>query len=91
MTTTDKLHRLVDALPPDATDTAARVLEALVAHGLAPDPVALACALAPDDDEPLTAEDRAALAERAHTDPGAYVPLDVALAQLDAADADRAR
>lgn len=88
MTTTDKLHRLVDALPADAADTAARVLEALVGQA---DPVALACALAPDDDEPLTDADRAALAERAHADPAAYVPLAVALAQLDDTAPDRAR
>jgi len=83
MTTKDKLHRLVDVLPDADADTAARVLEALAA---ASDPVALACALAPDDDEPTTAADRAALAERAHTAPDAYVPLAAALAQLDADD-----
>ena len=74
MTTKEKLHRLVDVLAEGDADTAARVLEALVART---DPVALACALAPEDDEPVTDADRAAMAEsRAQIDAGEGVPLE---------------
>ncbi len=90
MTVREILHRLVDVLPDSEIPTAARVLEALVAH---PDPVALATALAPDDDEPLTESDRVALSERAQTDVGAYVPLATVMGGLadGSESADRAR
>jgi hypothetical protein len=56
----DKLHRLVNVLPESELAAAERYLEYL-AHSA--DPVALALELAPEDDEPLTDEDRAAIAE----------------------------
>jgi hypothetical protein len=55
----DTLHHLVDALPDAALNDAARYLEAL---GTA-DPVLRALLLAPEDDEPETDEERAAVAE----------------------------
>ena len=60
MTTKDELHRLVDQLPESQIETAARDLRELCAAG---DPVLRALLTAPSDDEPLTAEDRAAIAE----------------------------
>jgi hypothetical protein len=56
--TRDKLHELVDSLGEDDFDTAGRLLAALVE-----DPVGLALAPAPLDDEPETDEARAAGAE----------------------------
>ena len=47
-----ELHRLVDALRPDALDEARAALERLA------DPVQLALLAAPVDDEPVTDEDR---------------------------------
>lgn len=57
MTTKEALHRLVDAIPQDHLETAERALEPLV------DPVLLALANAPLDDEPETDEEREAVAE----------------------------
>lgn len=62
MTTKERLYRLVDALPERERETAAHVLEGLAALAIT-DPVARALALAPDDDEPETDEERAAVAE----------------------------
>ncbi len=59
MTTRESLHQLVDALPDEALPAAERSLAAVQrTRGL---PRVLA--EAPLDDEPLTDEDRAALAE----------------------------
>jgi hypothetical protein len=49
MPTKQQLHDLVDRLPDESTDAAARMLA-----GLAADPVALSHFLAPFDDEPYT-------------------------------------
>lgn len=54
-----ELHRLVDELPESETLPAQRYLEYLRDRAL--DPVLLAHARAPVDDEPLTAEDEAAI------------------------------
>lgn len=61
MSTTRKaeLHRLIDALGDDDVDAARRALTALFVD----DPVGLAQALAPSDDEPLTPEDLDAIRE----------------------------
>lgn len=69
MTRTDP-HRSVDELPDEAVKSAARMLK----H--AADPVVLALASAPVDDEPETAGERAAAAEawRGHLR-GENVPL----------------
>lgn len=56
MTRTD-LHRLVDELPDEAVESAARMLQ----H--AADPMVLTLAGAPVDDEPETAREHAAAAE----------------------------
>ena len=57
MTTKDALYRLIDAIPEEGMETARRALEPLV------DPVLLALANAPVDDEPETDEERAAVEE----------------------------
>lgn len=61
MTATERLHRLVDVLPERDKETAARLLEALAARPETVDRLALALALASEDDEPVTDEDRAAI------------------------------
>ena len=53
----DKLRVLVDAIPDDRLPAAREALEQLT------DPVLLAFLNAPEDDEPLTDEDLAAIAE----------------------------
>lgn len=58
MTVKEKLYRLVNVLPETELVAAERYLEYL-AHSA--DPVALALELAPDDDEPLTDRERAAI------------------------------
>jgi hypothetical protein len=58
--TRETLHRLVDQLPDEEVDTAARVLAAL---GAAADPLLRSLLHAPDDDEPETPEERSAVAE----------------------------
>lgn len=57
-TTRDRLHALVNALDDKDLATAAQVLTAPVDD----DPVGLALALAPENDEPETDEERAAVA-----------------------------
>jgi len=57
--TRDSLHKLIDELPETDLPTAARVLEAL--HATA-DPASRALDNAPEDDEPETAEEAAAVA-----------------------------
>jgi hypothetical protein len=57
MTTKDALYRLIDAIPEDGLETARQALEPLA------DPVLLALATAPVDDEPETDEEREAVAE----------------------------
>jgi hypothetical protein len=54
MTTKEALHRLIDELPDDQAE---RLLDGIL------DPVLLARALAPIDDEPETAEEAEAVAE----------------------------
>jgi hypothetical protein len=58
-TTRETLHRLVDALPSQALERAARYLEAATTD----DPVWRAILLAPEDDEPETEYERQARAE----------------------------
>ena len=57
MTTKDALYRLIDAIPEHDRDAARSALEPLA------DPVLLALANAPLDDEPETDDERAAVAE----------------------------
>lgn len=57
MTTKAELHHLIDELPDNATDEAARLLAALR------DPLMQALFDAPEDDEPTTPEEDAGAAE----------------------------
>ncbi len=70
---------MIDVLPERDADTAARVLEALVARA---DPAALTAALAAEDDEPLDNDDRSALDARAQTSPDDYSTLDDVMREL---------
>ena len=56
----ERLHRLVDALPPDELHAAERYLEFLARHG---DPFLQALLNAPEAIEPLSAGEREALDE----------------------------
>ena len=60
MTIKDELHRLVDELPARELHGAQRFLECLRNMG---DPVLRALMEAPEDDEPETEKERAAVAE----------------------------
>lgn len=60
MTDRDQIRALVDELPDDELRPALRFLQFLRDGGA---PALRALALAPEDDEPLTDEDRAALDE----------------------------
>jgi hypothetical protein len=60
MTIKDELHRLVDELPESESHAAKRFLEYLRNMG---DPVLRARLEAPEDNEPETEEERAAVAE----------------------------
>jgi len=60
MTNKEALRRLVDELPPQELPAARRFLEYLRDRG---DPVLRAFLDAPEDDEPLSPEDEAAVAE----------------------------
>jgi hypothetical protein len=80
----DDLRSLLDAIPDDRLPAARDALEQLT------DPVLLAFLNAPDDDEPLTDEDLAAIAEgRADIARGDTLPLADVLAELDARDVGR--
>lgn len=57
MTTKAELHRLIDDLPDNATDEAARLLATLR------DPLMQALLSAPEDDEPSTLDEDAGAAE----------------------------
>jgi hypothetical protein len=61
MTVKEELHRLVDALPPSELSAARRLLEYLRDRGT--DPLLSALLEAPEDDEPETAEEAAAVKE----------------------------
>ena len=58
MTTKEALHRLIDDLLDHEVDTAGELLQSLR------DPVLRSLLTAPDDDEPLTDEEAAALTDR---------------------------
>ena len=77
----DDVHRMVDAVPDEKLAELREALAGLV------DPVLLAFMEAPEDDEPTTQEDLAALAEgRAELARGETIPLAAVFAEL-AADA----
>lgn len=80
MTTKEALHRLIDELPESELEMARRVLEPLRAGG---DPVLYAFLAAPQDDEPLTPEEMAAIEEgEADIARGAVSPWDDVKARL---------
>ena len=60
MTTKETLHKLVDRLPEDEWEAVHQILEERLAKH---DPVLQAFLNAPEDDEPETEEERAAVAE----------------------------
>jgi len=67
----DDLHTLLDAIPEDRLPAVREALERLA------DPVLLAFLMAPEDDEPLTDEDIAAIEEgKADIARGDTVPLE---------------
>ena len=79
MTNRDTLHRLVEELPESEIGRAQRVMAAL----LEPEGPLHTFETAPDDDEPETPEERAAVAEaRAEADRGELVSHDEALRRL---------
>ena len=59
MTAREQIHRLVDAPPDDALDTAAKMLNGLSVPSL--DPVISALAKAPIDNEPVTEDEGEAI------------------------------
>lgn len=61
MSIKERLHRLVDQLPESEAPAAERFLQYL--RDLGADPVLRALTNAPEDDEPLTDEDREAIRE----------------------------
>ncbi len=76
MPTKQQLHDLVDRLPDESTDAAARMLA-----GLAADPVSLTSLLAPFDDEPVSDDERRAVTE-ALMDPSPSVPHEQVLREF---------
>ena len=80
----DELRAMVDAIPDDRLPAARDALKQLT------DPVLVAFLNAPEDDEPLTDEDLAAIAEaKADIAAGRTVPLAEVLAELEARDVGR--
>jgi predicted transcriptional regulator len=80
----DDLRAMLDAIPDEKLPAAREALARLT------DPVLLAFLNAPMDDEPLTDEDLAAIAEgKADIARGLTVPLADVLAELDARDDER--
>ena len=80
MTTKQDLHQLIDDLPESVLPEAERFLESLRAGD---DPLLRALLEAPEDDEPLTPEDIAAIEEgKAEIARGEGIPWEVVRAQL---------
>jgi hypothetical protein len=69
MSTREELHRLLDRIPESDVPTTQKFLRSLV------DPVELAMLLAPEDDEPESGEERAAV-EDALADPSPDIPFE---------------
>ena len=61
MSAREKLKTIIDALPDDRLESALRVLES-IQPSAPPDPVVEMLLNAPEDDEPLSDEEREALA-----------------------------
>jgi len=81
MTTKQDLHQIVDELPDWLLPEAARALQPL--RAAQDDPVLRALMEAPEDDEPLTEEDIAAIEEgRAEMARGEWIPWEEVKARL---------
>jgi hypothetical protein len=82
MATKDGLHRLIDDLPETLVEEAERRLTQL-----RDDPVLRAFLEAPEDDEPVTEEDIAAIEEaRAERTRGELIPLEEVARRLSSTD-----
>jgi hypothetical protein len=76
MTTREALHRLIDELPDEEAEQVLRALQR-------PDPVRGAIDLAPEDDEPLSDDERASIREaRAAVARGDVISHDELLRQI---------
>jgi len=76
VTTKEALHRLIDELPDDEAERLLRALQTM-------DPVLRAIELAPEDDEPLTDEERASIrAARAAVARGEVISHEALLREL---------
>jgi hypothetical protein len=81
MTGKDRLHELIEELPESSVPAAGRYLESL--RQASDDPVLLAFMEAPEDDEPLTPEDIAAIEEaNAEIERGELIPWEEIKARL---------
>ena len=80
MTTKQDLHKLIDQLPESAIPRASQLLESLRE---VEDPVLKVFLEAPEDDEPLTPEDIAAIEEgKAEIARGEGIPWEIVRARL---------
>lgn len=71
MLTRDQLHRLIDSIPEDRLPAVEAALEPLA------DPLARALLLAPEDDEPLSDEERRLIEEaRSEAEEAGYLTHD---------------
>ena len=75
MTAREELHRLVDRIPENEVASTQKFLRSLV------DPVELSLAMAPEDDELETAEEKSAV-ERARQEPGPGTPHEEVLREF---------
>jgi len=76
MTSREELHKLVDYIPESDVAAARKILRSLV------DPVELALATAPLDDEPETEEELAEV-EKALSDPRSDISMEEVLREYD--------
>jgi len=76
MTSREELHKLVDHIPESDVAAARKILRSLV------DPVELALATAPLDDEPETEEELAEV-EKALSDPRSDISMEEVLREYD--------
>ncbi len=76
MTSREELHKLVDHIPESDVAAARKILRSLV------DPVELALATAPLDDEPETEEELAGV-EKALSDPRSDISMEEVLREYD--------
>jgi len=86
-TSREELHRLVDAVPVSLASLVKRLIVAVLEQAAQDEPLLRALADAPIDDEPVTPEEEAALAEaRDQVQRGEVVTWDDLKRQLQAGD-----